>query len=456
MNNKRENYIDRRNFGYQLLKKYVCLCLTKFFYRRFTITFDEPVPGNVPVVFAANHQNALIDALVIICSTDRNPVFFARADIFKSKFVRKVLYFLKIAPLFRIRDGRETMQQNTESFDLATEILSRNSAIGIFPEGTHTDKEHLIPLKKGMARMVLQAEQMKHFQLGVHVIPVSIAYIDYIRPRSEVHIHFGKPLIFTQLKELYESNPSQALLKFNEIFEEALKSIVINVESEESHSIVQSMRKSMIYEKLGAGARLKDSFHAAREFIGKINTMQRSDPQHAQTVLNTAREYYSALESKGISEPILFKGGLSFFTSVMLILILTAGFPIYITGRILNYLPFMLMYRYVNRKIADTQFRSSVYFAATALFFAPILYILQAIAIGVIFSSFMLCIASLPVMLLLGIAAYQYLKIWKWSKMRWKANIFVRRHKSTKNNLVELRKKMLEELNKLNNFSANK
>jgi hypothetical protein len=289
---------------------------------------------------------------------------------------------------------------------------------------------------------------MHSFQLGVNVVPVSITYIDYIRPRSEVHVHLGKPLQFSYLKELYETNPSQALLKFNEQFEEALKSIVIHVESEESYFIVQKMRMSIIYEKLGIRTRLKESIQIARDFVKKINLLQKTEPQKAGNVFHAAKKYFDALESYGIIEPVLYKGGMSLVTSVLLALFLISGLPLYLTGRILNYLPFMLLYRYVNRKIADTQFRSSVYFAATALFVAPLLYVVQSVIIGLIFSSLMIGLLSLPAMLLLGIGAYQYLRVWKWANMRRKSNRFVRRHKSAKNILLELREKMLSELNK--------
>jgi len=115
---KKPQYIDRPNWRYNLLKKYVCFTLTKVFYRRFSVTFDEPLPKNTPVIFAANHQNALIDALIILCSTPRQPVFFARADMFKKNWVKKGLHFLRIAPLFRIRDGIKSLSQNSQSFDI--------------------------------------------------------------------------------------------------------------------------------------------------------------------------------------------------------------------------------------------------------------------------------------------------------------------------------------------------
>lgn len=437
-------HIDRPNSGYSILRSYVCFVLKKVFYKRVTVTFEQKISHDVPVVFAANHQNALIDALLIICSTPRQPVFFARADIFKKPLLRKILTFLRIAPLFRIRDGRETLHQNAESFDLATGILLRNNSIGIFPEGTHNDREQLIPLKKGMARMVLMAEQVSDFKLGVCVIPVSIAYVDYIRPRTEVRVHFGKPLTFMHLKELYETNPSLALVKFNEEFETALKEIVIHVDSRESYVLVQNMRKSVILDKLGDKSGLRESYQAAQEFISKINVQQKTHPEITAGIFEKADQYFTNLKKHGITEPILFKGGISFVTSFMIGLLLFTGLPLYIAGRLLNYLPFMVFYRFVNKKIEDTQFRSSVYFTATALFVAPLMYIIQTVIACIFLPHLWMCFAVFPLMLVLGIFAYQYLKFWNWSMLRWKANIFIRRHADAKKDLMELRMQMMD------------
>lgn len=440
---------DRRSIGYSILRKYVCFALTKVFYRRYTVTSDQKIPQNVPVVFGANHQNALIDALAIICASSRHPVFFARADIFKKKLLKKILYFLRIAPLFRIRDGRDTLHQNVESFDLATRILSRNHTIGIFPEGTHNDKEHIIPLKKGMGRMVLQAEELHNFELNVHVVPVSISYVDYIKPRSEVRIHLGTPLTFAHYKDLYTTNPSQALVKFNEEFDEALKSIAMHVDNEESYLMIQNLRKSLIYDKLGARAKLRDSFNAAHTFVGKMNKLVKEEPLKSNELFSISEKYFSLLESNGITEPVLFRGGISVITSSLVFLLLLLGMPIYVLGRILNYFPFLFLYRFVNKKIKDTQFRSSVYFALTALFVAPLMYIMQAVIVGLMSSSFLIGLASLPLMILIGIGAYQYLRFWKWSMMRWKANIFVRRHPDDLKQLTDLRGEMINKLNDL-------
>ena len=47
------------------------------------------------LIFAPNHQNALMDALAVLFTTKGQPVFLARADIFKRKQLLQSFIFLK-------------------------------------------------------------------------------------------------------------------------------------------------------------------------------------------------------------------------------------------------------------------------------------------------------------------------------------------------------------------------
>ncbi len=450
MQKRKEKNIDRYDLKYAILYKYIKFALTKVFYRKFTVIHKEPLPENIPLVFASNHQNALIDALIIICAAKRQIVFFARADIFSKKIMRKILFFLKIAPLFRIRDGRESLQFNNESFTLATNILSRKNSVGIFPEGTHNDKEQILPLKKGLARMVLQAENTHNFELNINVIPVSIAYLDYIKPRSEVRIFFGQPLTFSHLKEIYEKNPSQALNKFNDEFESALKSIVINIESTEYYELIQKMRKTVITELYGKKTNLSDSFNLSFEFISKINLMLRVSPQQMDKLLDLAGNYYSLIEINKINESVFYNKKLPVFLYLIFFFVLLISFPVFIAGYIINYLPFLFMYNYVNKKIKDPQFRSSVYFSSTALFVAPFFYFLQAITTGLLFSSLFSALISIPAMLFLGITAYQYYRFFIFVKQEYREYYFMKRNSDKLKHISKLRNELINTIFELN------
>ena len=75
------------------------------FYRRFIIVGRENIPEGQQVIFAANHQNALMDALAMLFAYGKPVVFLARADIFKKALVANVLYFLKNIPVISTLDG---------------------------------------------------------------------------------------------------------------------------------------------------------------------------------------------------------------------------------------------------------------------------------------------------------------------------------------------------------------
>jgi len=438
--------IDSFSLGYNIGKVFLGFALRKVFYRRYTVLNRDSIPKDSPVVIASNHQNALIDALVLIFSIKRQIVFFARADIFKSKLFAEILRILKIAPIFRIRDGREAMSHNSESFDLACGILSRKGTIGIFPEGTHNDKEQIIPLKKGLARMVLQAENNFDFNLNVAVVPVGITYYDYIKPRSEVVVRYGKPMTFTHLKEIYQTNPQQALTIFNKEFDAALKEVAIHVDAQNDYHLIQDLKRTYIFSKLGEGVRLKDSIAQSHYFIRTMNKLVKEKDEKVLKILEKGRSYFDELEKQNISEPVANKGRMSVLVSLFCSMVLLLGMPIFALGYILNYLPVIFLYNFVKKKIKDPQFRSSVYFTATALIIGPIFYLLQALLIGFITSSLLMFFVAWPIMIVSGILSYMYFRFLKWSLMRWKANLFARRNKDKVMYFNSLKNEILSDL----------
>ncbi len=75
------------------------------YYGKVEVYGKENIPGKAPVIFAPNHQNALMDALIVLFKAPHDVVFLARADIFRKKFLAFLLNSLKILPVFRQRNG---------------------------------------------------------------------------------------------------------------------------------------------------------------------------------------------------------------------------------------------------------------------------------------------------------------------------------------------------------------
>ena len=139
---------------YAFLRHYVDFML-RMAYRRIKYVGLEKVPADGAVIYAPNHTNALMDALVILAMDRKQKVFVARADIFKNPKVAKILRFLKIMPIMRIRDGMDEVRKNTEIIHKSVDVLLDKVPFCILPEGRHQAKHSLLPLSKGIFRIAL-------------------------------------------------------------------------------------------------------------------------------------------------------------------------------------------------------------------------------------------------------------------------------------------------------------
>ena len=110
----RREDIEKKSLFYSILRPYVDLLTTTYF--RTKVHNFKNVPKDDIIIYAPNHQNALMDALAILATVHTEPVFLARADIFKKKMIEKILTFLRILPIYRIRDGKESLGNNDAIF----------------------------------------------------------------------------------------------------------------------------------------------------------------------------------------------------------------------------------------------------------------------------------------------------------------------------------------------------
>ena len=88
-----------------------------FYFKRIHVHNVENVPKDKPVLLLANHQNALLDALLIATKCGRFSYFLTRAAVFKKSFIGKILKSLQMLPVYRVRDGWSTISNNNAIFE---------------------------------------------------------------------------------------------------------------------------------------------------------------------------------------------------------------------------------------------------------------------------------------------------------------------------------------------------
>ena len=164
------------------------------YYRRFKVVNTHHVPKDKPVLFLANHQNALIDPLLIATKSGRFSYFLTRASVFKKPLVSKLLHSLQMLPVYRIRDGWSTISNNNSIFSKCTELLHQKKAIVIFPEGSHHINRTVRPLSKGFTRIVFETLE-KYPDTDLQLIPVGINFKKSESFEDSTTLYFGKPLV---------------------------------------------------------------------------------------------------------------------------------------------------------------------------------------------------------------------------------------------------------------------
>lgn len=180
---------------YRFLKILVRL-LRPLFCRLIIIDKPEILKEKGPLLLAANHPNSFLDA-VILDSLFEQPVWsLARGDVFKNKFIARVLHAIKILPVYRVSEGVENLSSNYETFDACKKIFHEKGIVLIFSEGKCVNEWYLRPLKKGTARLAINSWNEG---TPVKVLPVSINYNSFRSFGKNLFICFGDLIEETSL-----------------------------------------------------------------------------------------------------------------------------------------------------------------------------------------------------------------------------------------------------------------
>ena len=310
----------------------------------------ENVSKNRPIIFAPNHRNALLDALLIVYAGYhfKQVVFLARADIFKQKFVAWMLRGMRIIPVFRIRDGKDNLDKNKDIFNNAARILKKNNPIALFPEARHNPKQSLLPIQKAVPRIVLPTEASLNFELNSQIVPVSIYYRDIFGFLTDVYITFGTPIEVSKYKEVYTENPNLATNQLRQELEISLRSMVVNIWNDEFYDeykdAIDWNGELLAIEKFSH--RKDDYLQASLEIVKKLDNLYENNRQEFDNKIKDFREAKAILKEHQLStkdkiwKPATEMNIVSRFTS----LILTA--PIMLFGYLNAIFPLL-----INKKL---------------------------------------------------------------------------------------------------------
>ena len=129
--------------------------LAGLFYRRVEVIGLDRVPVTGPLIVAANHQQGLIDGLLLAATLPRRLRPIAKAPLFRYPVIGQVARLAGAIPVHRRQDESGGAVENTGMFGAAGQALGHGDALLIFPEGVSQPEPALMPLRTGAARLVL-------------------------------------------------------------------------------------------------------------------------------------------------------------------------------------------------------------------------------------------------------------------------------------------------------------
>ncbi len=341
---------------YTLLKPIVDWC-TRRSYRRIDVRGKENLPKDGAVLLAPNHSNTLMDALVMLQAQKAPTVFGARADMFKNPIVAKAMFFFRILPMVRQRDGLRNVLNNYESFETIVDTLEHDVRFCMYPEGRHRAAHSLLPLGKGILRAAVAANNRFGDRKPVYIVPVGIEYGDYFRYRSTCLITYGQAINVTEfIKGLDVENEAQVMEPLRKELAHRMSGLISYVKDDENLYKKWSLTKLLTcrFKDKGLAGNMTDN----QSVITQIERACEENPEQMQELLDKASAFESKVNESGISIMSFRRKGL-FFKAMWKVLAAIVGLPYFIYS-IVAALPMWGIAWFIRRGLKDPAFGNTV------------------------------------------------------------------------------------------------
>ena len=310
------------------------------FFRKIRVAGANRVPAQGAVVLVANHENALLDPLLLLVASGRPVRFLAKAPLFRHPLVSPFLRLLKALPVYRRQDEGSDMARNLATFEACEHLLLEGEAMALFPEGVSRDEPHLAPLKTGAARILGRS-----FARGARpvLLPAGLLYTAKSTFRSDVEVRFGIPIPYHDLAWGDGEDPA-AVQALTERIRDALETLSLNADRWEDIRFLEGIR-GLALEMAGISA---DNLPEGKVLQGLVTRYYRARlecPTLVHALVAKAKAYLRMLELLGLRDEdvvrdVPFAAALAYTWKRLALIV--AGYPPALYGWFFNFLPYLV------------------------------------------------------------------------------------------------------------------
>ena len=420
-------------------------------HKRIVVTGREHIPAGKPIIFAANHQNALMDPLALSCTNPLQTLWLARADIFKNKLARPALKFMKMLPIYRIRDGKENLSNNEEVFNQVTQVLENRQSIALFPEAAHSGKRQMLVHRKAIPRIALEAEAKNNFTLELQIVPVGIYYDHYWKFNRTLVVQYGKPIGIDGYRERYAENGQNAMLSLRDEIRECLLPLTMQINSVEHYVVYEQIRMLAGEERtqsLTPGRQaVLEIFKYEQWLMERVELLEQKDSVKFEALITATTAFAGNCKNAGLTGEKLAEACHTTGTILILkVLFALVTLPLLAFGLLFSFLPYYLPRILLRRKVKDPAFLSTFFFVPGLLIF-PLFYLAESALVAWATHSLSMAGALFVTLPFAGKLAYNLLQFGKSLLQLIRLKIFDRRLFGV---LAAQRNTILETLHHLN------
>lgn len=436
--------VEKWSLTYAILRPFVQLA-HRLFYKEFHVIGRNNIPKDKPVIFAPNHMNGLMDDMIIVNTAPGQTVFVGRADIFKKKLIASFLNFIKIIPIYRIRDGKDSLKKNKKTFNKIVEILKHNTNICLYPEAGQIGKRSMLTHKKAIPRIVFLAHETLKESLDIQIIPVGITFSHLYKYRSNLVVQYGKPISTQAYCEIFDKEGvHRATIALREKIRDEISALTVDIPDAEICDVYESafrLVRKEFFRRMNLKNSEKSALQADRYFAQKLNEAFETDSDKRQDIVEQQRQYESIRSKLKLHGSTLQYDRFPLGKTIATLLLTIVTLPITLVGAALNGWLFYLTHYSFRKKVKDYTFWSTISWGASLVGFLVYNLILWTI-LSFIVKSVFLAFAIVLAISLSGVIAWDVKE--KAAKMLngWKYNKLLKSSNQQFNRLIKLKKEL--------------
>jgi glycerol-3-phosphate O-acyltransferase/dihydroxyacetone phosphate acyltransferase len=273
----------------------------------------ERVPVSGPLIVAANHQQGLMDGVLLTAALPRRLRPIAKAPLFGYPIIGQLARLSGAIPVYRRQDEGGAVD-NRNMFSAARRALEQGEALLIFPEGKSQSEPTLMPLRTGAARLLLgeageptAAEPTQ--SPAPTLLPIGLMFHEPGTFRVGTAILLvGQPVPTDDLRALPPSESERAVRQLTERLGDALGRIIVEATDRHTLGLVEAAESIWREEMPEAAREAKDRAAWLRRAALAHTYLVLREPARTAALRSRLERYVKDLELAGLTNRDLTHG----------------------------------------------------------------------------------------------------------------------------------------------------